>query len=128
MKNAFDVFLAWFKESTVVTDANNGAVSIALPLLDRYNDYIQIFVKSEGDDVFITDDGAIISNLRMSGIDISDGGEIRKRINNIANYYFVEVSGKDEIQVRVKKDKFVFAFTGVLQAMLSIDALFYAVE
>lgn len=125
----FKEFLEWFKESTVVTDTNNGIVSIALPLLDRYNDYIQIFVKSEDDGtVFITDDGTIINNLNMSGVDVSDGSKTRDRINCIVKNFFVEIGAKNEIQARVKKDKFVFAFTGVLQAMISIDMLFYAVE
>lgn len=70
-KYLLGLYTDWFKEEAYITPANSGYTSVAVPLLDRFNDYLQVFVKENGGQIEITDGGAIISNLVMCGMDVS---------------------------------------------------------
>ena len=43
---------------------------ITTPYLDNANDYLQIYVRQDGNDILFSDDSATISNLKATGFSI----------------------------------------------------------
>ncbi len=64
-----DSYLGWLKENISFKDIDN-AIEITTPLMDRHNDYLQLYVVPNGDKLCITDDGYIINDLLLSGCDL----------------------------------------------------------
>lgn len=61
---------------------------ITTPYLDNANDYLQIYVRQDGDDIYFTDDSATIRGLKMSGIQFTTTG-----LQRILNQYGVKLNG-----------------------------------
>lgn len=115
-------YLAWLKQEITITDCGEFC-GISVPLLDRFNDYLQIFVKEENGGLLITDGGYIISNLITSGIGLRKGSEKRNRIDSIIREHNLTLKD-DAIWVCTTFEKFPVVKHSVLQAMLEIDDLY----
>ena len=69
MKNLLDPtivkekYIKWLEQEISVNKIGE-YIEITSPFLDRYNDYLQVYVKLEKDDeIILTDDAYIINNL-----------------------------------------------------------------
>ena len=62
-----DDYLFWLKDKTALREVGEKWVEITTPHLDRHNDCLQIYVKKDDKGYLLTDDGYIISDLKMSG-------------------------------------------------------------
>lgn len=94
---------------------------ITTPYLDSANDYLQIYVRQDKDDVCFTDDGATLNNLMMAGIQIT--GSRKERMEKILTQYGVKVQdgaivAKSSVMTFPQK-KHLF-----VQAILRIDDMF----
>ena len=119
-----DQYTEWFKSAAYITLAKCGFSSIAVPLLDRLNDYLQLFVKEEENgNIVITDGGNTISNLEMCGVDVSKGSLNREIIDKILRSKRLTLEQEDEIWSRTTAERFPLAMNEFLQAVLAIDAL-----
>jgi len=58
IRNYYD----WLKAKTAWREIN-GWVEITTPYLDRHNDYIQIYLRRQGNEWVLTDDGYKIADL-----------------------------------------------------------------
>jgi len=63
-------YVEWLRQNSRIRDVG-GMVQITLPFLDRHNDFIQIYVKPDGEDLVLTDDGYVLSDLKASGCNIN---------------------------------------------------------
>ncbi len=66
--NFTELYLKWLKEnfkSTVMKTELGEFIQISTPFLDRHNDHLQIYVKKQEGEYFLTDAGYIISDLDM---------------------------------------------------------------
>ena len=122
VQSLVDQYLAWLKQEITITDCGEFC-GIAVPLLDRFNDYLQIFVKEENGRLAITDGGYIISNLITSGIGLRKGSEKRNRIDRIIREHNLMLKN-DEIWAYTTFESFPVVKSSVLQAMLEIDDLY----
>lgn len=94
---------------------------ITTPFLDNANDYLQLYVRQDGDNLFFTDDGATINNLKMSGLQLT---AIRKsHLNRILKQYGVTLSG-DELTIKATSRDFPQKKHQLIQAMLRVDDMF----
>ena len=94
---------------------------ITTPYLDSANDYLQIYVRQDGDELYFTDDSATINNLKMSGFQLTAAR--KKHLQRILNQYGVKLNG-DELIAKAPANSFAQKKHLFIQAMLRIDDMF----
>ena len=111
----------WLKEK--VTAKKIGDIcELTTPFVDRHNDYLQIYIKAIPSGLLLTDDGYIIRDLEISGLEFNT--ERRKNeLNTILNGFGVMLHG-DCLEVEARPDNFPQKKHNLLQAMLAINDLF----
>jgi hypothetical protein len=115
-------YITWLK-SNITYEILDGYVEIVTPFLDRHNDSIQIYVKKiDNNNYLLTDGGETISDLSLSGIDITKNRE--KIITQILNRYGSQLSDDNEITIIANEDNFPFKKHFLIQAILSVNDLF----
>jgi hypothetical protein len=120
-KELVDNYIKWLKEKIKVKSIGE-ICELTTPFLDRHNDYIQIYVKRTENGFLLTDDGVIIRDLEMSGLEFHT--ERRKNeLQIILNGFGIRLKG-DALQVETRPENFAQKKHNLLQAMLSINDLF----
>jgi len=115
-------YITWLK-SNITYEILDEYVKIVTPFLNRHNDSIQIYVKKiDNNNYLLTDGGETISDLSLSGIDITKNRE--KIITQILNRYGAQLSDDNEITIIANKDNFPFKKHFLVQAILSVNDLF----
>ena len=111
----------WLKQKFTVTEID-GICEIITPFVDRHNDFLQIYVKKDGNKLIITDDGYTISDLKLSGFDITT--EKRKQVmDSILNGFSARLQG-DEIIIEANAENFPKKKHNIIQAMLAVNDMF----
>ena len=117
-----DTYYEWLKDETTFENVKDW-VEITTPYLDRHNDYIQIYLKKEGEQYLLTDGGATIDSLEQEGCSLS--GENRKSLLRlILNGYGVKEKNRT-LEITTKADNFALRKHSLLQAILSVNDMFY---
>ena len=116
-----DKYLKWIKDNTVETKQDNGWTEVATPFMDRHNDGLIIYVKEDADNITISDDGYIIGDMEMSGLDVN---KRMKTIENFMRGYGVHVSDNKELQVKATLQNYPVKQHLLLQAMMSASDMF----
>jgi len=115
-------YTAWLR-SEITIAAFGEHVELTTPYLDRYNDYLQIYVKQNQDGTLVlTDDGYIIGGLIASGMSLK-GPNRQRMLNRIATNYSVTING-EEITTTANASNFPQKKHMMVQGMLAIDDLF----
>lgn len=120
LKNSY---FDWLREKITFNPRGN-AIEITTPLLDRHNDHLQIYVIPKGDELKLTDDGYIISDLLMSGCEIDSTKKRREILQSVLNGYGVSRSSDDELFVVCRVDDFPQKKHMLLQAMIAVNDMF----
>lgn len=94
---------------------------ITTPYLDNANDYLQIYVKQDGDNIFLTDDSVTLHNLKMNGFQFTPNR--KNHLQRILNQYGVRLEG-DELVAKAPINSFAQKKHLFIQAMLRIDDMF----
>jgi hypothetical protein len=118
---------AWLKEeagSPVLKQLNFGWVEITTPCLDRHNDYLQIYVRREGDHLLLTDAGHIIDDLIVSG-SAFDYSRRKAFLNMVAGNFGVQVDGDAQLVVKAGQEDFPLKKDNLLRAMSALDSMAY---
>ncbi|TFH40512.1 MAG: DUF1829 domain-containing protein [ANME-2 cluster archaeon] len=119
--NLVEQYSEWLKQKFTVTELD-GICEIITPFVDRHNDFLQIYVKKDGNKFIITDDGYTISDLKLSGFDITT--EKRKRVmDSILNGFSARLHG-DEIIIEANAENFPQKKHNIIQAMLAVNDMF----
>ena len=114
-------YLNWLKQKIKIAEINNYC-EITTPFLDRHNDSLQIFLKKEGDDLKLTDDGYTIKDLILSGFELNT--EKRKKLfDSILNGFGVK-NVNDELTIESNYENFPQKKHNLIQAILAINDLF----
>jgi hypothetical protein len=116
-----DAYLVWLREK-ITFAAVDDVIEITTPFLDSHNDHIQLYIKQDKEKIVITDDGYTISDLLMTGCDLSSGR--RKQIlQGILNGFGVKMSGK-ELIVETDAHNYPQKKHALLQAVISVSDMF----
>jgi hypothetical protein len=116
-------YIQWLKDKTILRSLK-GWTEITTPHLDRHNDYIQIYVKSEDDGgVVLTDDAYTIDDLETSGCSIDSSPKRKKMVEVTLNGFGVERTG-NTLFVRATADNFPVRKHSLIQAILAVNDLF----
>jgi len=123
LQELIDNYYTWLKDKTVWKDINDWS-EITTPYLDRHNDYIQIYLKKEGDDYILTDDGYTINDLEQEGCNLNS--DRRKSLLTLAlNGFGVQKDAEDALLVRASPRDFSLKKHNLIQAILAVNDLFY---
>ena len=120
IQKLIDEYAAWLK-SEITFERVGEYYEITTPYLDNANDYLQIYVRQEGDDIFFTDDSATIRSLKMSGFQFTLNRKIY--LQKILNQYGVRLNG-DELIAKAPIKSFAQKKHLFIQAILRIDDMF----
>jgi hypothetical protein len=121
-KNHVQLYCEWLQHETVVKEADHKWGLITLPYLDRHNDYLTIYVKKDGNDYILTDDGFIIDDLITVGYSPDDADD-RAKIDCILTNYGVSLSADyNELTIQTNAENFVTQTHNLLQTILTLSA------
>lgn len=118
-----DKYNGWLKDKTVLKTINEKWVEITTPNLDRHNDYLQVYVRKEGNSYLITDDGYIINDLTDSGCPL-DSPKRQELLKITLAGFGVQIDG-NKLIVNATSDNFPIKKHNFVQAMLAVNDLFY---
>jgi len=111
-----------FIKNNIKVKEINGFHEITTPFLDHFNDYIQVYISINGDEITITDDSYTISNLRAGGLSFSEKRIIL--IEKICAQFGMKLE-EDEIFARTSRDDFGAKLDAILQCIVKVDDLCY---
>ena len=118
-----DSYTEWLNFETT-TSTFGEYIEITVPYVDRSNDYLQIYLKlNPNETIELTDDGLIIGNLAMVGVDFEESNN-RRKLEEIAKRFNVAIDNNTDIVAIAAKNDFPRIFHQMIQAMLLIDNLF----
>ncbi|HUY80456.1 MAG TPA: DUF1829 domain-containing protein [Acidobacteriaceae bacterium] len=122
IQRMMDGYLGWLREKTSLREIGDW-IEITTPLLDRHNDYLQIYVRREDGHFILTDDGYTLQDLEQSGCKL-DSPKRQELLRMTLNGFGVQVHDA-ALEVRATEDNFPLRKHSLLQAMLGVNDLFY---
>lgn len=122
IQKLIDEYSTWLK-SEITFEKVGEYYEITTPYLDNANDYLQIYVRQIGDEIFFTDDSATIQHLKMSGF--SFNSTRNAHLQRILNQFGV-TRKDDELICKAPVMSFARRKHLFIQAMLRIDDMFSA--
>jgi hypothetical protein len=121
-ENLVDQYFSWLKSKTAWREIN-GWTEITTPYLDRHNDYIQIYLRQNGDEWELTDDGETLTDLIQSGCEL-DTPRHKALLQTTLNEFGMHLEN-GAITVKTKQDSFALRKHNLIQAILAVNDLFY---
>ena len=123
VQKMIDDYAAWLRAE--ITMATFGEYTeLTTPYLDRFNDYMQIYVKQNTDGtIALTDDGYIIGSLISFGMTFKKGSNRQRMLDRIAVNYGISITG-EEITTIATVQNFPHKKHMMVQAMIAIDDLY----
>ena len=123
IQKMLDDYSSWLRKEISVSK-HGEYYELTTPFLDRFNDYLQIYVKqNESGEITLTDDGYIIGNLLSSGISLGSNSKRKAMLDRILRNYSMELVN-DSITTNATIQDFPQKKHHMVQAMLSIDDIF----
>lgn len=123
IQKLIDDYQTWLKDKTLLRDVNGGWVEITTPHLDRHNDYLQLYVRRNGDTLILTDDGYTIEDLTQSGCRL-DSPKRQSLLEMILAGFGVQERG-GRLEAHATPENFPLRKHSLVQAMLAVNDLFY---
>lgn len=120
VQKLIDEYATWLKNE-ITFEKVGECYEITTPCLDNANDYIQIYVKRDGDDLYLTDDGATIKGLETSGSQFTANRKMC--LQRILNQYGITMEG-NELIAKAPINGFAQKMHMFIQAILRIDDMF----
>lgn len=114
-------YLKWIKDNTIETVQDNGWTEISTPFMDRHNDGLIIYAKEDNGIITLSDDGYIIGDMELSGINI------RRRMKSISHFmqgYGIDITDNNELQVNATIQNYPIKQHLLLQAMMAASDMF----
>lgn len=113
----------WLKDNTTLRQMNGSWVEITTPYLDRHNDALQIYARSENGGLVLTDDSYTIHDLEASGCKLDT--QKRKDLLQMTLTGFGVKLNHEAIEVQATPESFPLRKHNLIQAMLAVNDLFY---
>lgn len=122
MDNFKKEYLKWLNDN-IIEIKKGDCVEITTPFLDRHNDWLQIFIEEINGQVYITDDGYIVDDLKMCGVDLTTPNR-KALLTNMINGYGVKLSDKNELYVNADPNTFAQKKHALIQCMIAVNDLY----
>lgn len=118
-----DQYSKWLRDQTTLRSVGD-SVEVTTPYLDRHNDHLQIYVRSLGDSFILSDDGYILNDLAMSGIEIK--GSRRESVLETTLRGFGVNRKSRSLEVHATASDFAVQKHNLVQAMIAVNDLFHS--
>ena len=115
-------YLAWLKAGISVAEVRAGVCEITTPFVDRHNDSLQLYLLQENGGYVLTDDGYTLSNLEMSGVDLSSPKRQRILKTILQGFGVSVVEGA--LRVEAQRSNLPRRKHNLIQAMLAANDMF----
>lgn len=122
IRQLVDEYYDLLKAKTEVKDRGDW-IEIETPFLDRHNDFIQIYTQSVDGRFLLTDLGNTIVDLELSGCPINTAKR-KEFLETTLRGFGVELVD-NELQTRATKDSFGERKHSLIQAVMSVNDMFY---
>lgn len=117
-------YYKWLKDNTTYSlDSASGWYRIITPFVGLFNDPIEIYLKKEGDNILLSDDGMTIENLELCGVDISRSDKRKEWVNFICANYGIKIGDNKELQVNTTMADIVQRKHNLICAIEELSAL-----
>jgi len=119
-----DAYASWLRDRTRLRQAESDWIEITTPFLDRHNDFMQIYIRKNGNNGYeLTDDSYIIRDLESSGCRL-DTAKRQELLRMTLLGFGVGLDGQ-ALVVRASESTFPQKKHALVQAMLAINDMFY---
>lgn len=116
-------YRVWLRDKTTLREVNDEWVEITTPYLDRHNDALQIYARTENGGYILTDDHYIIHDLEASGCKL-DTDKRKDLLLMTLNGFGVKLQD-EALEVHATAETFSMRKHNLIQAMLAVNDLFY---
>lgn len=116
-------YRTWLRDKTTLRQINGQWVEITTPYLDRHNDALQIYVRSENGGYILTDDSYTIHDLEASGCNLHT--EKRQDLLKMTLNGFGVRLQNEALEIHASADNFPLKKHSLIQAVLAVNDLFY---
>jgi len=124
IQNKINEYYDWLRDKTILKKLDKGWFEIETPYLDRDNDYIQIYIKKEGQTYILSDGGYTIDDLEDNGVNFNN--EKRERILQIImNNFNISKQNDKSLIIEANESNFKLKKHSLIQAILAIGDMFY---
>jgi hypothetical protein len=122
IRELVDGYFAWLRDKTTLKAVDENWTEITTPLLDRHNDYLQIYVRRENGQYVLSDDGYILADLEQCGCSL-DTPRRQSLLSVTLNGFGVKLE-KGNLLAHASREDFGRRKHNLLQAMLAVNDLF----
>jgi hypothetical protein len=116
-------YRTWLRDKTTLREVNAEWIEITTPYLDRHNDALQIFARSENGGYILTDDSHTIHDLEASGCNLHT--DKRQNLLKMTLNGFGVKLRNEALEVNTTAENFPLRKHNLIQAMLAVNDLFY---
>ncbi|MFO8009475.1 MAG: DUF1829 domain-containing protein [Dehalococcoidia bacterium] len=120
--NLIEEYVNWLRQGLSVENLDN-ACELTTPFLDRHNDHIQVYAQKNGNQILLTDDGYILSDLEATGLDINTPKR-KTVIESILNGVGVRCDNRNQLFVEASPNNVGQKLHYLIQAMLAVNDMF----
>lgn len=124
MKNLINSYVDWLKQGLTLREVRDGWHELVTPFLNHSNDMIELYLKQENDNIYISDGGNTINELVLSGVDLKRSRKRMEELDIILRSFGISKNSVDELYVTTDVKKFPEVKHRFIQAVLSIDDMF----
>lgn len=122
IEKLLESYWTWLRERMLTRELGKWT-EITTPYLDRHNDYIQIYGKSEDGRITLTDGGETVQDLEQSGFNFKSGKR-QQILAYILSGFQVDMKN-GEICVEAHERNFALKKHNLIQAILSLNDMFF---
>ena len=122
IRRLLDAYHAWH-ERKIARRQTNQWMEITTLYLDRHNYYLQIYVKHADDGFVLADDGYMVDDLEKAECKLEN--RRRQDLLQMTLHGFDVRMDSKALQVHVSSDNFALRKHNQVQAMLSVNEVFY---
>lgn len=119
-------YYTFLKDNTVVKDdLTSGWTLISTPLLDTFNDTIDLYAKRQNGHLLLSDDGQTLRNLELCGVSVTRSPKRKQLLNQVLLNYGVQLQeGGKELLVETQERDFPQKKFNLLSAIVEINNLY----
>jgi len=110
--------------NTALRQIDNDWVEVTTPHLDRHNDYLQMYIRKDGDGYVFSDDGYTINDLLNSGCAL-DSPERWELLQTTLSGFGVQLDG-EHLLLKTTSERFALEKHRFAQAMLAVPSILLA--
>lgn len=115
-----DSYISWLKNEITYSEIGEYC-EINTPFLDNNNDYIQIYVKQEENEIYFSDDGVTLNELEMGGLKFTSAR--KQQLTYIINQYGVQLKGY-ELLLKAPANEFARRKHSFIQCLLKVNDMY----